>query len=481
MTMQKIIYFFICISLIVPHIFADTTTERFTEQELQTSGLTAAQTPTSDLTASVYKEKIAIAPFDVNTGIDESYARTVQNKIGELLSRTKRFDIVEREQLSAVLQEQELHISGLVDPDTAVHVGSLLGAQYIVIGSINSTEGQYSIQESIKSNKRTGIVNTFYKITYTAVVSISGRFVSVEQGKIKLTETVIGKDSKSEKFLVHSTDPNKPVYDAVTLEREAQHSAEAHIPDALINAAYRLAAEIMAHFPLDGYVVAITGRTVLLDLGSENGLKSKVNARVYAPGEAYIHPVNGRSLNAPRVRVGLLQITNISDHASIGRLVYGSPSHIKPGYKAVVVKPVFNWKPALASLLVPGLGQIIHRKIIQGIVWMGLDALCISGYYLYRYYGSDAYLHSQDYFDSTEWEIKNGTISNGGDNYTAAVRQAHLWQGIFITFGIIFHTANVISAGFPAERNKTFSLNNETDVRVACYPHCINTEIIYTF
>ena len=43
--------------------------------------------------------------------------------------------IVERQNLKNLLEEQALAVSGMVDDDTAIEIGRLLGAQYIVLGA----------------------------------------------------------------------------------------------------------------------------------------------------------------------------------------------------------------------------------------------------------------------------------------------------------------------------------------------------------
>ncbi|MEX2542969.1 MAG: CsgG/HfaB family protein [Trueperaceae bacterium] len=50
--------------------------------------------------------------------------------------RSGRFRITERSQLDAVLREQNLALSGRLDPDTAADLGRITGAELIVLGSL---------------------------------------------------------------------------------------------------------------------------------------------------------------------------------------------------------------------------------------------------------------------------------------------------------------------------------------------------------
>ncbi|MCP4691322.1 MAG: hypothetical protein GY859_24965, partial [Desulfobacterales bacterium] len=52
------------------------------------------------------------------------------------LVKTGKFSMMERDRLSAVLKEQNLGASGLLDPRTAVKIGKLIGVEYIVTGAV---------------------------------------------------------------------------------------------------------------------------------------------------------------------------------------------------------------------------------------------------------------------------------------------------------------------------------------------------------
>lgn len=51
-------------------------------------------------------------------------------------ARLEGLVVVERSRLTEVIEEQKLQLSGLVDTDTAIEVGRLLSAHYILTGSV---------------------------------------------------------------------------------------------------------------------------------------------------------------------------------------------------------------------------------------------------------------------------------------------------------------------------------------------------------
>ena len=58
------------------------------------------------------------------------------------LVKAGKFNVIERQELDKVLDEQKLGASGLVIAESAPKVGKLLGVELLVIGSIWSSENR---------------------------------------------------------------------------------------------------------------------------------------------------------------------------------------------------------------------------------------------------------------------------------------------------------------------------------------------------
>ncbi|MBI2118642.1 MAG: hypothetical protein HYT97_03340 [Elusimicrobia bacterium] len=99
--------------------------------------------PNKTATIAPQITRIAIFPFkDSRTNkysIDKFPAPSLelQEKIIARLSSNPRFQIIERQELENLLKEQKLQTSGAVENETAVNMGKVLGAQAILMGSIN--------------------------------------------------------------------------------------------------------------------------------------------------------------------------------------------------------------------------------------------------------------------------------------------------------------------------------------------------------
>jgi TolB-like protein len=73
----------------------------------------------------------------------------VQQPLLMELTENPSLRVVERSRLREILDEQGLVTSGQVDPRTAVELGRLVGARYIVTGSFIDNYGQFSLSARI--------------------------------------------------------------------------------------------------------------------------------------------------------------------------------------------------------------------------------------------------------------------------------------------------------------------------------------------
>ncbi|MDP7036372.1 MAG: PEGA domain-containing protein [Candidatus Marinimicrobia bacterium] len=90
------------------------------------------------------QERIAVLQFE-GSGVDEITSKNISDRFSYELSTTKRFDIVEREMMDKILEEQKFQSSGCVADECAVEIGELIGVSQIVAGSVSKIEELYSL------------------------------------------------------------------------------------------------------------------------------------------------------------------------------------------------------------------------------------------------------------------------------------------------------------------------------------------------
>ncbi|HET9682518.1 MAG TPA: CsgG/HfaB family protein, partial [Gemmatimonadaceae bacterium] len=92
------------------------------------------------------KPVVAVLYYDNNSiGRDRADYDGLGKGIADLLindmASNPNVRVVERDRVQSVIQEQALARTGQVDPETAVRVGKMLGAQYMITGGFMNVNG----------------------------------------------------------------------------------------------------------------------------------------------------------------------------------------------------------------------------------------------------------------------------------------------------------------------------------------------------
>jgi len=148
---------------------------------LTTAAEMSAIVELNEATEGTPARRVAVLYFD-NTGAQEELNAFSKGLAGMLisdLSNIQTLEVLPRDDLEKILAEQEIQSGAAFDPDTAVSVGKLWGAEFIVTGTYFELFGN---------------------------LRIDARMIDVETGKVRSAEGVTGelKDwAKLEKQLVY--------------------------------------------------------------------------------------------------------------------------------------------------------------------------------------------------------------------------------------------------------------------------------------
>jgi curli biogenesis system outer membrane secretion channel CsgG len=82
------------------------------------------------------EEPPTIAVLDFKTTVDTDAASQVPALLTDALVNSGRFTIVERSRFGQIVKEQGLTSTGFVDPTTAVSLGEVAGASYLLAGEV---------------------------------------------------------------------------------------------------------------------------------------------------------------------------------------------------------------------------------------------------------------------------------------------------------------------------------------------------------
>lgn len=202
---------------------------------------------------------------------ERRYREDVLNAATDAFVAARRFTMVERNQLDAIFTEKSLQdfIGGQVNNKLTDVLGlDLVGVVGYTVETSKGPEGE----------------------PVTKCV-IDVRLVDVKTASILVTVT---SDRPDLALLMPSSTP-----------REAEKLLYRSIRDA---------------FPPLGYVVSISGKDIIIDLGTEAGIKNGDTLEIVQEGEQIIHPVTGKVLSAPMKVVGELKVVTSAPQVSTCKL-----------------------------------------------------------------------------------------------------------------------------------------------------------------
>ena len=89
-------------------------------------------------------QKIPIAVIDLDaSGVSSSEAKTLTDRLSTELFSIGTFDVMERDKMAEILQEQGFQLSGIVSTEHMIEAGELIGVRHIVAGSIAKLGSKY--------------------------------------------------------------------------------------------------------------------------------------------------------------------------------------------------------------------------------------------------------------------------------------------------------------------------------------------------
>ncbi len=111
------------------------------------------------------QERVKIAVLDFRSlMVSEEFGIAVAEIFRTKIVGLGNYTVIERGMIEQVLKEQELQLTGAVDSETAIEIGKLVGAQFVIIGSIMKTGTVYTINARL-IEVETGIAKVGENIT----------------------------------------------------------------------------------------------------------------------------------------------------------------------------------------------------------------------------------------------------------------------------------------------------------------------------
>jgi curli biogenesis system outer membrane secretion channel CsgG len=234
------------------------------------------------------------------------------------LVKSGQYRVFERQEIEQIMKEQALGMSGAITPESAAKAGKMLGAEIAIVGAV--TEFGYKKQSTGGALKKVGIGASISK--QSATVGIDVRFVNTTSGEILKAENI----RKEKKNLGGSLDTEDIRFDN-----------QDKFDESLVGKATREAVEDIVKLlgeqgggsgVWEAKVVMMKDGQVIINGGSETGVKIGEQFAVYRSGEEMIDPDTGESLGSEETKVGTIEVVNNNfggkGKASTCKIVSGS-------------------------------------------------------------------------------------------------------------------------------------------------------------
>lgn len=244
------------------------------------------------------------------------------------------FDLVDRKQLETVMAEQDRSNTDRFDPTTAAKLGKLVGADYIVVGSITQfgTENKNSGGAGAILGKQLGILGGLGVSNSKAKVVITARMIDVNTGVIKSVAQGKG-ESKRTGLMVFGGEfgsggamagggGSMPSGFRETILGEATDAA---CDDVAGQLAYAIDPENMPKKAIYGDILDINKKRneITNSLGSEAGIKVGAIFEIKRVVDTIKNKEKTKVLREIMNIVGKIEITEVGQGYSVGKIVEG--------------------------------------------------------------------------------------------------------------------------------------------------------------
>jgi curli biogenesis system outer membrane secretion channel CsgG len=251
------------------------------------------------------KKRIAVLDFEGLEKLEGKAELRLTDLLVTALVATGRFDVVERSRIEQVLLEQDLGLAGIVDETTAAQVGLLLGAEYVILGTVSSATQQN--------------IDKFGYILSVIEVGVDIRAVDAITGRILLSRNAMGREES--KIVVTSEGTVVAIDYGATYANAARSAIDI------------AANKISTLFPLLGYVVMADDLNVITDIGEERGVSVGDMFIVFRSTTEILHPVTGNHVGWNKDVIASIRIHTTEKTLSTGKILSrkGESYKVVPG------------------------------------------------------------------------------------------------------------------------------------------------------
>lgn len=244
------------------------------------------------------------------------FARTLTEMLTTTLINTGRFVVLERQQMQAVIAEQDLNAAGRVNKETGAAQGRIIGAQAMITGDITG----YSYTQQALGGSALNVIKGL-KVgasRVTAAVIVDLRMVDAATGEVLAS----AKGSGNASTTGVATDVTKD-----DQQINATGSWSTPLGQASRAAITKVVEQLVAGLPAPKWsakIVDVRDGVVYLNAGADGGVSPGQVLAVYEVQPALIDPDTGKNLGAPDKLLGEIQVETVQAGFSTAKMLTGS-------------------------------------------------------------------------------------------------------------------------------------------------------------
>ena len=264
------------------------------------------------------KKTIAVLGFENKSGFagEISIGDEFSEMLTESLMKTGQFIVVARQELGAVIAEQDMAASNRFAKSKTATKGKLIPAQIIIKGAVTEFDAQEKggtggIRLGNLGFGNIGLSGTSSRAHVGVIVyiidSTTGQVIDSHRVEGKAKSSGISVDYAYRWFSLGGNDFKR------TPLGKATHST--------IAKAVRYIAGRLADLPWSGSIVKVEGQTAYINAGSEAGIVAGDSFDVYREEEAFTDPVTGAPLGAEKTELGEIEVTSVKGKYAIAKII----------------------------------------------------------------------------------------------------------------------------------------------------------------
>lgn len=282
------------------------------------------------------KKRVAVLDFDYGTvqsyvssiyGSNQDVGKGITDMLVEKLVKDGKYSVIERKALDKILAEQNFSNSDRANPATAQKIGQILGVDAIIMGSIT----KFGRDDKSKAIGGAGLSSHGFGIggikrnEAKAVCAISARLVDTTTGEILAAVTGEGESKRSGTSLLGAGGGGGGAGGGA-FDTHASNFGQTLLGEAVTQAVTDVGGQLDANaaslptrkVEVHGVVADVSGNTLIINVGSNKGLKVGDVLEISHACRQIKDPTTGKVLKTITTKIGEGTVTEVdSDSATL--------------------------------------------------------------------------------------------------------------------------------------------------------------------